>query len=437
MLLFIAIVLAFVALMTLLINPTLGIPLILAFKPVIDTQFYQPLIAGFTLTVIVGTAVPFLIMFCMLRASKEQSLRRMPLRGIWLTYAAYVFLFAMLVVYNKGILDGMEVFLRHINGFIGFYMIQAYFREPKKTKAVLLAYIIGGLFTVGVGMYQLMTGKVWLHTEAEGLTRNIGLYYDVFTVRFHAIAPVIALLLYTSFYTRSVFINSMAFFYGLTAIVVIYRAYTKAGMLALAFWAVAWTVLQKKFVKFGLMVALLFLILPFYAGDILQQAGTLFRNEIGVLTGQQEASRTLAGRWGLWDMLFDEWLHLGLLQQIFGSGMKVTHAHNDYLQMLFHGGMIGLTIFVSLLVYVGTRIINNLRRKIDPLAVAALMLYVMYIIDSLGLVPSSYPAYQWLTWGLIGLSFRLREDEARQTQAQGAAVAAPAMTLRRPLGVRR
>ena len=78
---------------------------------------------------------------------------------------------------------------------------------------------------------------------------------------------------------------------------------------------------------------------------------------------------------------------------------------------------------------------HNLWRRVDPIAVVALMLYAMYFIDSFGLVPSSYPSYQWLVWGLIGLSFRLREDEARQASAQKkeAALKTPVQAPHTPL----
>jgi hypothetical protein len=435
MLLIISIALAIVSVTAIVINPTLGIPLLLASKPMIDTQFDHPLIAGFTLTRIVATAVPFVIFTWMLRANREQSLRRMPMKRIWLTYAGYVSVFSILVVYNQGILDGVEVFLRHINGFIGFYMIQAFFREQKKIKPVLLAYIIGGIFPVAVGVYQMITGKVWYHQQVEGLVRSIGMYYDVLTVRLHACEPIIALLLYTSFYVRNLVLNAGALAYGLTAMVVVYRAYTKAGMLALAIWALAWTVLQKKFVKFGLIMALALLVLPFYMDTVLQQMEIIFRKEIGAVTGNVAVTATLEGRWGMWGELWNEWIHLSLLQQVFGSGMKLTYAHNDYLQMMYHGGLVGLTIFVTLLLYAGFRIMYNLWRRVDPIAVAALMLYAMYIIDSFGLVPSSYPSYQWLVWGLIGLSFRLREDEVRQASVQngGTGIKAPTPAAHPPL----
>jgi hypothetical protein len=40
----------------------------------------------------------------------------------------------------------------------------------------------------------------------------------------------------------------------------------------------------------------------------------------------------------------------------------------------------------------------------------------MWLVDAIGLVPSSYPGYQWFVWGFIGLSLRLREEAGRAAE---------------------
>jgi hypothetical protein len=82
--------------------------------------------------------------------------------------------------------------------------------------------------------------------------------------------------------------------------------------------------------------------------------------------------------------------------------------------MLFHGGVVGLVIYLSLLIVIGVRIGRNLLAKADEMTVAALMMYLMWLIDAVGLVPSAYPAEQWLVWGLIGMSLRTRADAEGQ-----------------------
>ena len=121
---------------------------------------------------------------------------------------------------------------------------------------------------------------------------------------------------------------------------------------------------------------------------------------------------TFQGRWFGWVEMMAEWERLPAMSQLFGSGKIATGAHNDFLQMLFHGGIVGLVIYLSLLIVIGVRIGRNLLAKADEMAVAALMVYLMWLIDAVGLVPSAYPAEQWLVWGLIGMSLRMRADAA-------------------------
>jgi hypothetical protein len=419
MLLFLAILLAVVALIGMLVNPAIGIPLLLAGKPIIDTTFDTPLVLGFPLTQMVGTAVPFVMFLWMLRASPEQGLRRMPLTLLWSVFALDVFFFSMLVVYNEGPLRGLDVLFRHINGFVGFFMFQAFFRDPRKLKTLLIALIVAGVFPVAVGLYQAATGKIWHFQQTEGLVRSIGMYHDVLTLRLHAITPIIAILLYASlWHPRNMVLKLTAIGYAAAAAFVILRAYTKAGTAVLVLWGLIWTILQRKFAALAALLAMALLVLPFYAEQLVENLARVFRKEFGAIEGSVDVEQSFEGRWFGWEEMLNRWLDLGPLEMVFGAGVKAYGAHNDYLQILFHGGILGLSIYLSLLIVIGLRVLQNLRQRVDPLAVAAFMLFTMYLIDTIGLVPSSYPTYQWLVWGLIGLSFRQREDEARERRAE-------------------
>jgi hypothetical protein len=127
---------------------------------------------------------------------------------------------------------------------------------------------------------------------------------------------------------------------------------------------------------------------------------------------------TFQGRWFGWMEMMDKWERLPAMNQWFGSGQIATGAHNDFLQMLFHGGIVGLGIYTVVLTVIGVRVALNLLAKADVVAVAALMVYLMWLIDAIGLVPSAYPSEQWLVWGVIGLSFRRRVDEVLQQPVQ-------------------
>lgn len=414
MLLYVAATLSAAAVLFLATAPVFGVALLFIAKPIVDTLFAQPILFGFPLGYIVGGLVPVIILGHLLFARREQAFHRMPLRFIWSLYAIDIFFFSLFISYHQNIMSGVNVFFRHINGFVGFYMLQAFFHQGKgkELKMLLLALIIAGFFPMGVGIYQLVTKTVWISAQAEGVSRFVGLYHDAFTVRAYAFQTILALLLYSALYSRNFLIKAVTLAYGGISIVVLIKAYSKAGILSLLIWAASWTMLQRKFISLLLLGTAGALIGAYYASDILDNIMQLFHKEIGAFEGTVETSRTFSGRWLGWAEMMSRWWKFHWVSKLFGSGLVATGSHNDYLQILFHGGLVGLGIYIALLAAVGARVVSNLRRDIDPLSVAALMLFTMWMVDTIGLVPSAYPGYQWFVWGLIGLSFRLRSMEA-------------------------
>lgn len=412
-LLYLGIGLSLLTLATFWISPAVGITFLIVSKPIIDTTFNQSLF-GIRLTEVVGVTVPFIIFGLMFSASPDRSLRRMPLKLIWVIYAADILFFSLLIVYNQGVVSGASVFFRYINGFVGFYMFQAFFHQEdgKKIKWLLLALIVAGLFPMGIGLYQFLTGKIWFREQAEGLIRYIGLYHDAFTVRAYAFQTILALILFTALYAKRHFvIQSMALSYGLISLLVLFKAHSKAGFLSLALWATSWTILQKKIVALSLIVITSAVVATYYSSEVVGSITQLFHKEIGAIDGEVKLDRTFAGRWYGWREMISRWTEFHWIKKMAGSGEVALGAHNDYLQTLFHGGLMGLFIYLTLLICVGFRIIANLWKRVDPIGVAALMLFLMWLVDTIGLVPSAYPGYQWFVWGIIGLSLRLREEE--------------------------
>ena len=410
--LLVAIALAVVCIFSLLINPYIGFLFLFLFKPIIDTAYYQPLLFGLSITQIVGGMVPLIIFAHLPFRNLSRELVRLPMRGIWLLYVLNILFFSSFIAFNQNISDGVEVFLRHIHGFIGFFIIQALYREKDKFKVLLIVLIIAGLFPTIVGLYQAATGVIWRPQQAEGLIRYVGMYNDVMTIRLYELQTIIALLLFSVLYaTKNPMFRPFALCYGALSVFVVFKAWTKSGIITLVWWLIVWSLYRKKTI-FGvfLLVISLFFITEF-GSDLLDSIGTLFRKEIGAVQGKMPITRTFEGRWVDWIPMFKEWEELSNLRQLFGSGMKATGAHNDYLQMLFHGGIFGLGIYLTLLIYTGIVILKNLFFRKNPLSVVALMMFSMYMLDTIGLVPSSYPAYQWLIWGLIGLSMRLANEK--------------------------
>jgi hypothetical protein len=412
----IALGLGVISILCLMASPAVGMVAVFIAKPFIDASWDFQLLFGFRPTEVYSVLISLLLLAHMAIARSDKSLMRMPLKGMWLVYSAYILIFSMVIAYNDELKTGANIFFRYINGIVGFYFLQAFFRQGDRFKWFLWALILGGLFPMSLGFYQALTGFQWQEAQAEGLARNIGIWHDGVNMRTYAIQTILGLLLYSALYvkTRNVPLKATAMGYLVISTVVMVRVYSKAAMLTFAIWVLCWTILRRQFAVLAVLGIAGLLVTTYYADNLIDQIGTLFHKELGFVSGKVEGKMTFQGRWFGWVEMMNEWERLPAMNQLFSSGKIATGAHNDFLQMLFHGGIVGLVIYLSLLIVIGVRIGRNLLAKADEMAVAALMVYLMWLIDAVGLVPSAYPAEQWLIWGLIGMSLRMRDDAAVQ-----------------------
>jgi hypothetical protein len=444
MILHAAIALFCASVLTLVVSPIIGIPLVFIAKPFIDATFDQPVLFDLRLTELTAALVPLVIAGHLLVSGREQPPGSMPLKGIWTVYAADVVFFSGLIAYNQGLREGAEVLLRHINGLVGFYMLQRFFRSDVRLKGLLLALAAAGLFPVAVGLYQLATGTVWRFEQSEGVIRNIGLWHDAVSLRVYALQTILALLLYGAMYAERTNVPGalLAWAYTGLATAVLLKTYSKSGIFTVTAWTACWTVLRKQYAALALLAAGGGVLAAWYGDGVIADILQIYHKELGFLSGTVEKTRTFAGRWYGWQEMLADWERFHWTAQLFGSGKVAIGAHNDYLQILFHGGALGLGIYVSLLLAIGVRILGDLRRATDPLSVGALMLFIMWMVDAVGLVPSAYPGYQWFVWGMVGLSFARRAQErqastAAESQADPGGSAAPSRSeLLVPAGVR-
>jgi len=396
----------------LLVNPVWGIPLIFVSKPFIDGAFEHHLVFGVRLTEIIGTVVPMMVLLHLFLAKPENSFQSMPLKTIWLILVCDFVLFSGMIAYQQDLRLGASVFFRYINGFVGVYMFQAFFREETSLKWLLGVLLLAALFPTGIGIYQALTGHVWRFESNSGVARNIGIWHDAVNLRQYSLQTILASLLFMALYVRvSITAKLTVLSYLAAASIVLLKTYTKAGIATLVLWAGTWTLLQKKFGTFiGLASGLLILTI-FLSSDLLQNVVQIFQKETGVLEGEVAVERSFSGRWFGWQAMMKEWSSFDAMAQLFGSGQMTTNAHNDFLAMLFHAGIIGLLLYCTLLCTVGIVILRNVLQHSTPMNIAGLMALTMWLVDSIGVVPSAYPGHQWFLWGMIGLSLRLHHEK--------------------------
>lgn len=419
----ISVFLGLISAIALMISPATGYLYVMLFKPVIDTGFYVHWGPGLSLTRFYGVAIPSIVIFHILINSKEERrMRHMPLSRMWLAYSFYVLYFSMFIVYGEGIVEGLDVCFRYLNGIIGFYMMQAYCREDEKFKKLIIVLIIASIFPLFSTLYQIVTGVQWHKVDfmvSMGFTRYAGFYHHIATIRYYVYQTIIVLLLYRYFVAApraiSMLVGSSL---GSLALICIYKTYSKAGYLTIALWFLVWFIFSKKYKSLLVVSLILLLTSPLYLPHMLDVTSTVYQKELDAVSGRSGEAVYFTGRISRWESSLSKWSKLSFFKQTFGSGAIALGEHNDYMSMLWHGGIVGLLLYVSLLFMIGIKLMIELWKKADPLLVAAIMLFLAYLIDTVGLVPSLYPHFQWLVWGIIGLSLRRREDQRLAFQGQ-------------------
>jgi len=407
----VTIILTIVAFLALCAYPVYGIMLIFIVRPLVDTMYGFVLVGDVHMTEIVSVLLPCIIAVRIIFVPESRkALRDMPLKPVWFLYVINICIISLLILCDDELSSSANVFFRHFNGFIGFYMVQAFFTDEKKIRYLLLSLILAGIFPMTIGIYEFITDHHWQKTFTEGLMRNIGLYHDAITVRFYALQTLLSLFLYCSMFLKSYFLNFIAMLYAGAASVVMYKTYSKAGLIILGVWLLVWAVLKRNIYLLIVLICLGVTAVSVENG-VLTNVYKVFNKEIGAMTGTGKSVRVFEGRVYLWKSLLNEWKEMSVLQKVFGSGKMATGSHNDYILMLYHGGVFGLLIYLTLLATIGIRILVNLFERAGPLNIGAFMAFIMWMTDTIGLVPSAYSGYQWFVWGVIGLGLRVHQNE--------------------------
>lgn len=426
-----ALVLAGISVLLLIISPPAGIMATFLAKPVIDATFDQTVVGGLRLTYLTGAALPVVVTAHLVLARLRNNLVMPPLFGAWIIYTVYIIFFSSHLLLSSGAEVGSNIFFRHISAPVGYFMLQHFFVSETRKRALIIALVISGLFPVGMSVIQIITGMEWRtqNSGAEGVTRIVGLYHDAVSLKFYSLQTIFActLLAHTgegAVVNRRI-INVILFCLFCLAVFCLMNTYTKSGIAVLGLWVVIWFAFRRKFISLACILlvstTLFVAAAPRYAANMV----SIYHKELSFYRGDIELERTFAGRWFGWQDMYDQWLSLGIVKQVFGSGIPATGAHNDYLMILFHGGLLGLLIYSFIILSMICKATANALRNPAPLNVGAVMLLTMWIVDSTGTVPSAYPGYQWFVMGMIGLSFtsersrRVETSPARDHLARG------------------
>ncbi len=392
-----------ICLIYLVISPFRGLLLLFALKPVIDVSWNYSF-GGFNLLAVVGVAVPLLFLPRIL-TEKSFLLNNQRWKYLAIGYLISNSLSCGFLLLDHQYLQFIELLMRSLNGFLGFFLLAFYFDDREKFRYLLIALLVAGIFPVLMGMYQKATGVVWQERRTIDLVRSVGLYHDAFNIRFYGFQTIVAILLYLSYFKPSKRWPIGALIaYMLCCSYVIFNVYSKSATVIACLWIFIWTVLNRKILYTFLIVVAILGINLVSNNIIFERTKTVFSKEIKFKQGEiKDSRRMLAGRGFIWEKYWQRWKKLDLEMKIFGTGQSPP-VHNEYFRILFASGVIGFTIYIFLMTIIGWMLLSRLRLQYTPINIIALMLFLMWLVDCIGLHPGSYISYQWFIWGMIGLS---------------------------------
>ena len=220
-------------------------------RPIIDCFYKEAYaFAGIKPTEFLGFLLPTLVCIKIL-ISREQSFTRAPLSYLWIFFIYFqLFSTAMIIAVGNDPLLSANYFYRALNGFVGFYLFQEFFKTKEDFRFLLLAFLVAGLVPLGMSAYQNILGGV-IRSEATigDLVRNIGFYHDAYTLRIYCFQTLAAVLLYWCYFLSGIRIISRTILLVMSAVALlgIFKLYSKAGYLVIAKWLFVWYVGQRRY----------------------------------------------------------------------------------------------------------------------------------------------------------------------------------------------
>lgn len=398
LLLFVYFVLAF-------IKPFEAILFAFSIKPVMDMSYHIE-VAGLTLGRLMSVIIVFHFLACIFLSIKHWStirVRYFVVVWIVMTFISYA------VTGLENIIMGLELLFRYMNFLLPFLAVP--FVINRNENLFFKVLILASFFPITVSLLQIAGIPIGFHEKTiAGLLRPRGFFHDIFTNRLYFLYGMVGS---SYFLVRGKKLSTKwlgGIFFILANICMLYM-YSKSGYLIIAFfWLLIFIHLRipHKKVIVPLTIPLIILLLIFYADQFM----AVYQKEINFLLGQEKVGRLFQGRVFGWIDAIKEWSNSGLAQQFFGQGDLALGMHNDFLRILFSNGLLGLFLYLVFLLYIFVLLCLNYFKKRTFEVALAITLFFVFILDSIGLVPTLYPAYNWMVWGIISyfISDMYKED---------------------------
>jgi len=391
-------------------------------KPFIASILLSPIISSTwrykfaEVSLIDAYFVLFITIFLIRVFIKKEKIYEIPYQRFFLLYFFIIILTSLNIYMRGGLLTASEFFFKSIYIPFCLYLSFVYFSKKRDARALIACFVIAVIFPLIFIFFQKITGYTWRYHATRGIIRSQGVYHDVVTARIFVVQALIGIYLYWHYFldkTRNLLKNLLVLI-SVLCLIALYFFYSKTIVLTLIIWLFLFSFLRKKFYALPMALGLFILFNSILGNKLLYDMKTLFSKEIEYVGGNIPSDYVLAGRGWIWKMYSLEWKHLPFLQKIIGAGMSHTHFHNDFLRVLYSGGILLLILYLSMILFFSAKVFSRFLKERKIIHFAALLGLAYYLVESLGQVAGFYSIIQPATWGLVGLSLNRELEWAKK-----------------------
>lgn len=308
----------------------------------------------------------------------------------------YMIFFVFLsITFAVQFLEGEIDVNRNVKFYLNLLYMYAISREidylgddDKKVSSsnVLYAFIFGVLAS---SLVRLLNGSIFdIQSFVEETTSNLGIGTEIYTrfsglygdPNYYAINVILALVVISYLFSRNKISTTLATGFFIVFAVFAIMTRSKSALLMLPIPCLTFVLASRKrknhFFSAVLIFAIFLMVYMILTGKI-----TWFDSILNRFEGNEDLNQLTTGRTGIWAMYF-EYFFSNPLKFLCGSGistplLRYAAAHNTYVDILYHLGIIGGLLFVVMIKKIVVKKIS-FKRDINcygPLIVIAMMYF--------------------------------------------------------------
>ncbi len=367
-------------------------------------------------TFVGGIIVPILAIFYVLVNKKDTSF--FPVKGLLVGFVA-------LNIYNCIISgDNMTISFMLLVRIVLPLLMYVSIPHILKTRSDILILIkmiaLSGIFPMIVGFLQL--AGIIPYTRIPGVfgayafDRITGGYCDSFSFSLPIIFAILSILFLFQYNKKGGTTKRVQKLYGVLLIsyisIMIYT-YHRLAYITLIVTIFLWSIYNKRRKLVLLLAAFTILSLPFTSNFLMEFYSDVYKPFLSSPDySSMPVKHAFHGRWGIWEEQLSHFSNYSFSEKLLGKTIVASYVHNDFIRILVSNGIIGLTLYVYILGFIGKRInkMRNIYKEkkdefMHQLSIICQLIFITYVLASITLAITMISTPQWFLWSFCGILF--------------------------------